>query len=94
MARSKEQNYLNEAIYDKGSGSLDDIEQEKPVKYKKKPLGYEESILDGLFKKKKVVKNQPKPKREKKETSLGKTTKNPLNLFKKKKKELSFFNNL
>lgn len=90
----KEQNYLNEAIYDKGSGSLDDIEKEKPKKIKKKPLGYDENILDSLFSKKKVVKNQPTPRREKKETTLSKPSSNPLNIFKKKKKGMTFFNNL
>lgn len=89
----KEQVYLNEAIYDKGTGSLDDIEKEKPVKIKKKPLGYDESFIDSLFKKRKVVKNQPTIKK-KKETTLSKPSSNPLNILKKKKKGMTFFNNL
>ncbi|NCP71873.1 hypothetical protein GW835_00565 [archaeon] len=94
MTRNKEQDLLNEAIYDKGVTSLDDVKKEKPQKVKKKALGYDEGILDTVFKKKKVVKNQASARKEKKETSLGKKSINPFNIFKKKKKGVAFFNKL
>ncbi len=88
----KEQSYLNQAIYDKGTKTLDDIEKEKPKKYSKKELGYNENIVSKLFNKKKTIKKKELPKKENKETSLGK--KSYFDIFKKKKKEMSFFNDL
>jgi hypothetical protein len=93
MKMNKEQNYLNEAIYDDDIETLDTVKKEKPKKYDKKELGYNENIITRLFKKKKVVKEQFSPKKQKKETSLGKKS-SDLNIFKKKKKEISFFNKL
>jgi chromatin segregation and condensation protein Rec8/ScpA/Scc1 (kleisin family) len=89
----KEQDYLNDAIYDKGQGSLDNIEKPKKIKKIKKNLGYTENILDTLFKKKKIVKKEYKPKKENKKTSLSKTKKGTINIF-KKKKDMTFFNKL
>jgi len=94
MARNKEQDFLNEAIYDKGVTSLDDVKKEKPQKVKKKALGYDEGILDTVFKKKKTVKVKKTYKKEKKESFLSNIKKNPLDIFKKKKKDMTFFNKL
>lgn len=87
----KEQDFLNKAIYDKDEKTLDDVEKPKKIVYKKKDLGYEENILDKIFKKKKKVKRTVK--KEKKETTLGKVSKNPLNIFKKDKK-ITYFKKL
>jgi hypothetical protein len=94
MGRNKEQDLLNEAIYDKGVTSLDDVKKVKPPKIKKKALGYDESILDTVFKKKKNVKIKKTYKKEKKDTFLSNIKKKPLNIFKKKKKDMTFFNKI
>ncbi len=89
----KDQDYLNQAIYDAEDTSLDTIEKPKKIKYDKKNLRYQENIVDKLFKKKKKVKKQENIKKEKELKNLKKTNNKPFDILKKKKK-ITFFNKL
>jgi hypothetical protein len=77
-----DQKLLNQALYDNNSRSLDTIEKEKPIKYSKKPLGYNDNFFKKIFRLK--INNKK---------SLGKEKTKLFGIFKKRKK-MTYFNKL